>query len=58
MLILDCWGFGYIECEYCNGTGYDNYKRICDNCDGSGEDVCKYCNGSGLDEYLDFFNDE
>ena len=48
----DCAGNGTINCDWCDGTGYniDNDNEDdeeCSHCSGSGEDTCQTCDGNG-----------
>jgi len=42
-----CDGYGWLECDECNGTGYDEYGDICYNCNGYGYIECMNCGGDG-----------
>ena len=47
---MACGGDGRIDCSYCGGTGWDNFRGIksrCGFCYGRGWNDCRTCGGDG-----------
>ena len=42
-----CEGTGWVECDYCFGSGEDDDGDPCSVCNGDGEVECPRCEGTG-----------
>ena len=48
-----CYGYGYVNCEYCEGNGWVGNHDTCSFCLGTGRKPCPECGGLSKSERVD-----